>query len=199
MPNFSKIFLQGNAAFSRSNEERQQSRLSSILDLQIKDFEIKEFFLIKSKNSLDKDKICEILNAQDLDLIPTFFIGPRVGTNSPWSSKTQEIFTICGQTNISVEKFFGYFTNIAVEKDVDLTGIYDRMTQDIFFELPLDFFEPTSNNDECSIDFQIHGIKALVEANINPIKDLDTFIKASKIIQKKSRYIQKTKKKLISL
>ena len=109
MPNFSKIFLQGNVAFSRSNEERQQSRLSSILDLQIKDFEIKEFFLIKSKNSLDKDKICEILNAQDLDLIPTFFIGPRVGTISPWSSKTREIFTICGQTNISVEKFFGYF------------------------------------------------------------------------------------------
>ena len=50
MPNFSKIFLQGNTAFSRSNEERQQSRLSSILDLQIKDFEIKEFFLIQSKN-----------------------------------------------------------------------------------------------------------------------------------------------------
>ena len=74
MPNFSKIFLQGNAAFSRSNQERQQSRLSSILDLQIKDFEIKEFFLIKSKNSLDKDKICEILNAQDLDLIPTFLL-----------------------------------------------------------------------------------------------------------------------------
>lgn len=167
MPNFSKIFLQGNTAFSRSNEERQQSRLSSILDLQIKDFEIKEFFLIQSKNSLDKDKICEILNAQDLDLIPNFFIGPRVGTISPWSSKTQEIFTICGQTNLSVEKFFGYFTNIAVEKDVDLKGIYDRMTQDIFFELPLDFFEPTSKNDECLIDFQIHGIKALVEANIN--------------------------------
>ena len=41
------------------------------------------------------------------------------------------------------------------------------MTQDIFFELPLDFFEPTSKNDEYSIDFQIHGIKALVEANIN--------------------------------
>ena len=41
------------------------------------------------------------------------------------------------------------------------------MTQDIFFELPLDFFEPTSKNDECLIDFQIHGIKALVEANIN--------------------------------
>ena len=56
---------------------------------------------------------------------------------------------------------------IAVEKDVDLTGIYDRMTQDIFFELPLDFFEPTSKNDEYLIDFQIHGIKALVEANIN--------------------------------
>ena len=49
------------------------------------------------------------------------------------------------------------------------------------FELPLDFFEPTSKNDECLIDFQIHGITALVEANINlgstyplPLVDLKT-------------------------
>ena len=103
MPNFSKIFLQGNPAFSRSNQERQQSRLSSILDLQIKDFEIKEFFLIQSKNSLDKDKICEILNAQDLDLIPTFFIGPRVGTISPWSSKTKEMVKVLKENKLEQE------------------------------------------------------------------------------------------------
>ena len=167
MPNFSKIFLQGNAAFSRSNEERQQSRLSSVLDLQIEDFEIQEFFLIKFRNSIDKDKICEILDAKDLDLTPTFFIGPRVGTISPWSSKTQEIFAICGQTDISVEKFFGYFTTVPVNKNVDLTRIYDRMTQDVFFEIPLDFFEPTGKNDEYINDFQINGIKALVKANNN--------------------------------
>ena len=94
MPNFSKIFLQGNTAFSRSNEERQHSRLSSILNLQIKDLEIKEFFLIKSKNILDKDKICEILNLFDIEIL---------------SPKILIIFCLIGLTPLILRYVFNYF------------------------------------------------------------------------------------------
>ena len=69
---------------------------------------------------------------QDVDF--SFYVGPRLGTISPWSSKTEDIIRNVGLNNIlRVERFLGFrigseFSN----QNLDTSMLYDRMTQSIY-------------------------------------------------------------------
>ena len=56
-----------------------------------KTIERRELFLIKVESNFQYEaELCSILNAENLDFSPAVIIGPRPGTKSPWSSKTED-------------------------------------------------------------------------------------------------------------
>jgi phosphoribosylformylglycinamidine synthase len=82
----------------------------------------------------DHEKLSELLNCQESSDLPNFFVGPRSGTISPWSSKTFDIINNVGIQGIhSIEKYFGYFINGNTDNNnLNLLCLFDRMTQQVF-------------------------------------------------------------------
>ncbi len=77
----------------------------------------------------------------NFEIINKLFIGPRVGTISPWSSRATDIILNCGIDVLRAEKlnFFAFNTKSNKEipkKDLIKIGsiIYDQMTESIFLE-----------------------------------------------------------------
>ena len=65
----------------------------------------------------------------------SFLVGPRSGTISPWSSKTEDIIKNVGVKDVSrIEKFYGFhISHFSQDTDLDLSMFIDRMTQSIYF------------------------------------------------------------------
>lgn len=63
-------------------------------------------------------------------------VTPRQGTISPWSSKATDIFAICGMDKVlRVERAVRWFVEEGTTaSDVDLSALFDRMTEDLMFE-----------------------------------------------------------------
>ncbi len=102
-----------------------------------------------------------------------FFITPRKGTRSPWSSKATDIFQHCGVTAVSrvergwwcrIERDDGTLAPVGDLKDV-LSLFHDRMTEGVYTSVPdlLDDGEPAPLG---RIDVMTQGRIALEQANI---------------------------------
>ena len=101
----------------------------------------------------------------------SFFVMPRRGTISPWSSKSTEIVNRCGFDSVKrVElgiRFLisGSYGAIEREKLCSATTLfYDRMTQEIFNTLD-DYFQDSSPAEGRSFDLLAKGRAALEDAN----------------------------------
>ena len=57
-----------------------------------------DYFLINSEKALDADKLKEVLHAEETLKDCSFYIGARLGTISPWSSKAGDILNNIGFT-----------------------------------------------------------------------------------------------------
>ena len=79
--------------------------------------------------------LLNLLNATEQSQAPHFFIGPRAGIISPWSSKTKEIIANVHIQGVqSIERYFGYFIDGATDiSELIITDLYDRMTQAVFY------------------------------------------------------------------
>ena len=90
--------------------------------------------MVQSKSEkINHEGLQDILAAKENAAEFTFYVGPRLGTISPWSSKTEDIIKNVGFDNIErVERLYGF--NLECDSEINalhLSMFYDRMTQSI--------------------------------------------------------------------
>ena len=129
------LLLQGPSSFSPSKILSLNSEINLLNDSSNIKLRCLEFYSLDVSEAFsDHEKLSELLNCQEPLDLPNFFVGPRSGTISPWSSKTSEIINNVGIQGIhSIEKYFGYFINGNTENNnLNLLSLFDRMTQQVF-------------------------------------------------------------------
>ncbi len=103
-----------------------------------------------------------------------FFVTPRKGTISPWSSKATDIFHNCGLTDVlRVERGIRYRLIGATGKAVSVEEvrqvsdvIHDRMTEGIYTDVS-DIFQHMEPAPFVTVDVTGQGVDALREANVS--------------------------------
>jgi len=119
-------------------------------------------------DDIDIDGLKDILSADEFQDDFSFYVGPRLGTISPWSSKTEDIIKNVGFKNIKrVERLYGFKLDQLVEQSHDFSMFYDRMTQEVYkskddFENLFASEEPRPLN---YVDILKNGKEALEHAN----------------------------------
>ena len=169
MSKINTFILQGKESFSNSkleqlnldfnNSNNKSSTISS-----------KEIYIVAAKSDdLNLDQLKNILAADHPDDSFSFIVGPRSGTISPWSSKTEDIIKNVGILNINrVEKFNSFtISDFSIDNNLDLSMFYDRMTQSIYsdHEECLAFLKTDPQRSVNIIDILSSGIEALENAN----------------------------------
>jgi len=149
--------------------------------LEIEGLTSSHLHIIESKKKLsskDEKSLNQILTyGEDIKevLVPenTIFIGPRIGTISPWSSRATDIIHHCGINILRIEriKIISFITNSGKplsksEKEALGQLLYDRMTESIFV-----------NQDDIIKLFVHQAPKPLNYININDngISELQSF------------------------
>ena len=163
------FIFKGSKSFSSSKLDQIKHKFNKINEIH-SDIYSNEIYLVQAEISdINIDSIQDILSASELNEDYTFYVGPRLGTISPWSSKTEDIIKNVGIKNITrVEKLFGFKINTDIDHAKnDFSMFYDRMTQSIYKSQEdfKDLFvsdEPRSLNN---IDILQNGKEALVDAN----------------------------------
>ena len=160
----------------RLNQLRQSIQLDNAGDIEIQEI----YFCMLNRNisSIKENELLELLsllNANDNQNFPEksfFFITPRIGTISPWSSKATEILKNCGLSFIDrVEKGECFKWSKEIEmQDLKVVGksIADRMTQDVILNLNdiSDLFSDLSPSPIEDIDISSKQLLALQQANL---------------------------------
>ena len=130
------FIFKGKQSFSSSKLEQisREFKQANNLDAEIESNEI--YLILTNGNEINEEGIKDVLSATEQDETFTFYVGPRLGTISPWSSKTEDIISNVGLKNIlRVEKLFGFKINRNINEDnIDLSMFFDRMTQSIYTE-----------------------------------------------------------------
>ena len=104
----------------------------------------------------------------------TFYVTPRKGTISPWSSKATDIFRNCGLKGIArVERGISFL--ISVSRDgreeylspftFNLSPLYDRMTEGVYTDLD-DLFDQLPPKPGRTFDVLAQGVEAIRSANV---------------------------------
>ena len=163
------FIFKGSQSFSSSKLDQIKHKFNKINEINA-DIYSNEIYLVQAEASnINIDSIQDILSASELNEDYTFYVGPRLGTISPWSSKTEDIIKNVGIKNVSrVERLFGFKINADIDHAKnDFSMFYDRMTQSIYKtqEDFQDLFvsdEPRSLNN---IDILQNGKEALINAN----------------------------------
>ena len=163
------FIFKGSQSFSSSKLDQIKHKFNKINEINA-DIYSNEIYLVQADGSnINIDSIQDILSASELNEDYTFYVGPRLGTISPWSSKTEDIIKNVGIKNVSrVERLFGFKINADIDHAKnDFSMFYDRMTQSIYKKQEdfQDLFvsdEPRSLNN---IDILQNGKEALINAN----------------------------------
>ncbi len=160
----------------RLNQLRQSIQIDNAGDIETQEI----YFCMLNRNisSIKENELLELLsllNASDNQSFPDksfFFITPRIGTISPWSSKATEILKNCGLSFIDrVEKGECFKWSKEIEmQDLKLVGksIADRMTQDVILNLNdiSDLFSDLHPSPIQDIDISSKQLLALQQANL---------------------------------
>ena len=163
------FILQGKKSFSDSKLEQLNFDFNKSNNQESKIIS-KEIYILASQNAeLNLNELKNILNADESLESFSFFIGPRSGTISPWSSKTEDIIKNVGVADIDrVEKFYGFTISSFSEKEnLDLSMFFDRMTQSVYlsYEECTDFLNIAEQRIISHINIINEGINALKNAN----------------------------------
>jgi phosphoribosylformylglycinamidine synthase len=126
--------LAGPAALTSFEAARLAERLRGI-DAGVTAVDAAYLYLLQGDGAVDEERLAELLGAGvELPPGPCVWIGPRVGTQSPWSSKATDILHNTGFVVIErIER--ARAVRIEGAKDVQaLAGaLHDRMTESVFF------------------------------------------------------------------
>jgi phosphoribosylformylglycinamidine synthase len=184
------LMLQGVQAFSKFRLDTLVEKISETIKGPIT-LDAHFVYLLELDGSLDEQTLsraCALLGAhtpsptppslaavalaKEASLLPPpFYVTPRKGTISPWSSKATDIFNNCGIASVKrVERGVhfcisvdGKHVSIETLRPV-LNALHDRMTEGVYVDLS-DFFAHRPPARGKSFDVLGRGIAALKEAN----------------------------------
>ena len=123
------IFLEGNNIFTSTKQEKIFGQNSPIKAS-------KYIFAMSLCNEIKKDeleKVKALLSAHEITFAPNLIITPRLGTQSSWSSKAQDIFKNVGIKSVQrLERFKAFDVK---DKEKVLIKSFDKMTESHFSSL----------------------------------------------------------------
>ena len=163
------FIFKGKQSFSSSKLDQIESQFSKLNKFDTK-ISSNEIYLIQSvSETSNQEGLKDILSAEENDIEFSFYVGPRLGTISPWSSKTEDIIKNVGFNDVlRIEKLNGFI----IENDLDLNTLdlsmfYDRMTQSLYFNQNdfKDLFKSDSSRTLNHIDIIKKGKSELEQAN----------------------------------
>ena len=127
------IIFKGNHGFSRSKLEQLTQHFNKVNQTKT-NISCNEIYLVQvESDDIDVDGLKDILSADEFQNDFSFYVGPRLGTISPWSSKTEDIIKNVGFKNIKrVERLYGFKLDQLLEHSHDFSMFYDRMTQEVY-------------------------------------------------------------------
>lgn len=163
------LALAGPPALTSFEAERLTARLRAI-DPAVTGVDTSYLYLITATGELDHDRLTELLELTDTPLpTPAIFVAPRIGTQSPWSSKATDILLNTGFTNAQrIERIRVIQIHGARDLQALFPALHDRMTETVLFggldELQKLFVEHTPK-PLTNIDVLTHGAKAIEEAD----------------------------------
>ncbi|MFI4954579.1 MAG: phosphoribosylformylglycinamidine synthase, partial [Gammaproteobacteria bacterium] len=181
----SMLLLTGHSAFTHSQLTRLQQRLAKQVP-EVQKVQAKWAYFLDAQSAVtakQAEELTDLLNKPgQMDVEPAslegalqFWVIPRIGTISPWSSKATQILQVCGWQDIKrVERGCVYYTQTSKscsEKQIAalLPIVHDRMTQSVLFEAPtpelLFGHHPARPLAECPV--LTAGREALEQANKN--------------------------------
>jgi len=161
--------LPGGAALTPFEAERLAERLRAI-DAGVMSVSARWLYVLQVVDDVDEERLRELLELGDeMAAGPMVWIGPRVGTQSPWSSKATDILHNTG---------FGAVTRIERARVVRVAGakdmralapaLHDRMTESVFFESALELvslFAARKQKAIAHVDVLKRGAEAIAEAD----------------------------------
>ena len=146
------IILMGRPAYSNFRAKALLEALQAACPkLKIQAIEAHEIYLLNTENGLnahEEAQVNSLLAATGaLEQKGGFFITPRKGTISPWSSKATDIFHNCGLQSVNRVECGQYLQVIDADRNIlsdtqlgsTLQLLFDRMTEGVYSELT-DFF-----------------------------------------------------------
>lgn len=180
----SVLFLAGVPAFSKFRLDALSARLAEKLPA-FSGFTVAAVYLYllhvnpdEAPDTGELEKAAALLGASFAPVGKGgFFVTPRKGTISPWSSKATDIFRNCGLSRILRVERGIHFRIKALENGArrELTveellpafaALHDRMTEGVYTELA-DFFDQRPPQPGRVFDVLGRGIEALREANVS--------------------------------
>ena len=134
--------------------------------------DVSEPLSAEERNVLDKLLTYGPKRSQQEQAGDVFFVSPRPGTISPWSSKATDIAHNCGLNKINrIERGCAFYVDAenlsSDERDIIVSAIHDRMTQSVFTDLEQAsvLFVDAEAKTFSSVDILGQGKTALSEAN----------------------------------
>ena len=112
------FIFKGKQSFSSSKLDQIKRQFSNSNQINAK-ISSNEVYLVLSKSEkINCEGLHDILFAKENDEEFTFYVGPRLGTISPWSSKTEDIIKNVGFDNIErVERLYGF--NLECDSEIN--------------------------------------------------------------------------------
>lgn len=173
------LLLQGLPAFSNFRRSALLSEIQSALpDLELKGLDAVRVYLIETENPLSAqatEHSYALLEAeQPFDREGGFFVTPRKGTISPWSSKATDIFSHCGLEEILRVEHGVHFLLTTIEGKVlspaelgpALLALHDRMTEAVYEDVD-DFFAHFDPSPLRTVPLLAEGPEAFHQANVD--------------------------------
>jgi phosphoribosylformylglycinamidine synthase len=171
------LLLQGRPAFSPFRTAALRDALQAALpETPLRDPEVHELYLLETDSPLEgetREHVFALLAAETpFSATDGFFVTPRKGTISPWSSKATDIFHHCGLAAIPrVER--GLHFRIKTEAGTVLSAadlgtalllLHDRMTEAVYEDLS-DFFAHPEPAPLRTVSLLAEGPEAFHRAN----------------------------------
>jgi phosphoribosylformylglycinamidine synthase len=131
------------------------------------DFDAKWVYAIDADeiDSSDLERASSLLNAEGALDEADFFVFPRKGTISPWSSKATDIFRNCSLGSIRrVERGIRYRLPSGVKAGSWTSVLFDKMTEGVYTDIS-DLFEVADPRPGRSYDVLTRGVAAIREAD----------------------------------
>ncbi len=174
------LYLEGESAFTSFRLNKLLNTLQSVVS-SVRSIEARYVFFVNLTDELDdgaRQKLCELLGDARTTVLSTvqnensFWVVPRLGTLSPWSSKATDILHTCGLTAVArVER--GIFYTVQGEHAVQwdrsvVSGVfYDPLIESVLFEADklAGLFDEGLPRPVVEIDVLGHGLAALEAVN----------------------------------
>ncbi len=170
------LMVWGSSAFSQFRLDALSEKITAVLasgkPVRI---EAQFVYLLDVSRSLDEQTLtcaCTLLGASVREQVSGgFFVTPRKGTISPWSSKATDIFRNCGLAEVIRVERGMHLRVVSQEEDLPfvslrpvLNALHDRMTEGVYLELD-DLFEHRPPAPGRAFDLLGQGRVALDAAN----------------------------------